>query len=123
MQSLCRFDMCELAAQLISAEFNAPAFCEVDGKTGDYEKARYFYTYFCHTHLNASFRLIRKTMPVYKYPKTVYQVFKRAYERRKENENKFLLQFIKQEFEKKIQEYKTRDFMIRGEGKQIYLFS
>jgi hypothetical protein len=123
MKSICRFELCELAAEIISKEFNTPNLTLVDGKTADHEKARYFYVYFCHTQLDASFLLIRKTMPVYKYPKTVYQVFKRAYERRKENENKFLLSWMKSEFDRRIEQYKSQNFMIRNEGKQINLFA
>lgn len=123
MKSICRYELCELAASILEKEFNTPNLTQVDGNTSDHWKARYFYVYFCHTHLNASFMLIRRTMPVYKYPKTVYQVFKRAYERRKDNELKFTISWMKSEFEKKLQEYKSHNFMIKQEGKQINLFS
>jgi len=117
--SLCRFELCQLAEQIICEEFNTPNFTQVDINNSIYEKARYFYVYICRTHVNASPRLIRQTMPVYGYKKTVYQVFKRMWERRKKEDNEFVISCIKREFDKKITTLKSHNVTVRAEGVQM----
>jgi len=122
-ESLCRFELLGLLETIISEEFNASNFTMVDGKKMDHEKARYFYVYVAHTHVNASFRLIRRTMLVYKYPKTTYQVFKRAYERRKEQDNRFLIEYLKREFDNKVKDLKSKGIVMRADGTQMKIFA
>lgn len=119
--SLCRFELCLLAEQIIGEEFNTPNFTRVTVGSSDYEKARYFYVYICRVHLNASPRLIRQTMPVYAYKKTVYQVFKRMWERRKKEDNEFVINCLKREFDNKVNYLKSHDVSIRAEGVQMIL--
>jgi hypothetical protein len=121
VNGLCRFELCLLAEQIIGSEFNAPNFTVVDINNSSYEKARYFYVYICRTHLNASHTLIRKTMPVYSYKKTVYQVFKRMWERRKKEDNEFVINCLKREFDSKINHLKSHDVTVRAEGVQLKL--
>lgn len=122
-ESLCRFELLGLLENIVSEEFNAGDFTMVDGKKMDHEKARYFYVYLSHVHVNASFRLIRRTMLVYKYPKTTYQVFKRMYERRKEQDNRFLIEYLKREFDNKVKDLKAHNITIRSEGTQMKIFA
>lgn len=124
MQSLCRFELCELAAEIIGSELDTPNLTEIDSNKQDYEKARYLYVYFCHTHVNAGFPLIRRTLfHVYKYPKTVYQVFGRAYKRNKDQQMRFLIGVFKSEFDKRIKEYKSNNIAIRSYGEQLKMFN
>ena len=118
MDSLTRFDLCNLAAEIISKEYNTPNFTE-NGEGKDYQKARYVYTWFCFVELNAPQRLIRQTMTCHKYPKTVYQVIRRMYNRRKEQDIKSDLQFIKQRFHVELQRFEAKDIKPRKEGKQL----
>lgn len=119
MSSLCRFELCQLAEQIIGQEFNTPNFTRLTIGNSEYEKARYFYVYICRVHLNASPRLIRHTMPVYSYKKTVYQVFKRMWERRKKEDNEFLINSLKREFDRKVNSLISHDVTVRAEGVQM----
>lgn len=121
MESICRFDLCLLAEDIIGNELNTPDLTKTNLNKNDYEKARYYYVYFCRTHLNASFRLIKQTMPVYKYNKTVYQVFGRAWKRRKKDDNEFMINYFKRVFETKVKDLKTQNIQVRAEGIQMKL--
>mgnify|MGYP000237523282 FL=1 len=123
MQSLCTFDLCELAAQIIADECSTPNFTIEKPKIKDYENARYLYVYFCHNHINASFPIIRRTMLCYKYPKTVHQVFRRMYLRRKDNNLKMTLHYITKEYEERLKEFKAVDVKPRETGKQLCIFN
>lgn len=124
MQSLCKWELCELAAEIIGKELETPDFLNNNIKEREYEKARYLYVYYCRVHLNCSFRVIRRTLwPVYRYSKTVYQVFGRQYKRHKGQEEKFLIQVFKDEFEKRLQTYAPQGFILREYGKQLTLFN
>ena len=122
-ESLCRFELLGLMETIIGEEFNTPNFTMVDGKKMDHEKARYFYVYIAHTHINASFRLIRRTMLVYKYPKTTYQVFKRMWERRKEQDNRFLIEYLKREYDNKVKDLRSQNITVREYGTQMKIFA
>lgn len=124
MQSICRYELCELAADIIGKELETPDFLNHNIKEREYEKARYLYVYYCRVHLNCSFRVIRRTLwIVYRYPKTVYQVFGRQYKRHKEQEDKFLIQVFKDEFEKRLQTYTSQGIILREYGRQLTLFN
>jgi len=120
--SLCRFDLCSLAADIISKEFNTPKFTE-QGESKDYDRARYLYTWFCFNELNAPQRLIRHTMPCHKYPKTVYQVIRRMYLRRKDQDLKTDLAYIKSRFNVEMQKFESQDIKPRKDGKQLKIFA
>ena len=122
-ESLCRFELLGLLENIVSEEFNAPNFTIVDGKNMDYEKARYFYVYLASVHLDASFPLIRRMMLVYGYSKTVYQVFRRMYYRHKEQDNRFLIEYLKREFDNKVKDLKSHNITIRSEGGQMKIFA
>jgi len=122
-ESLCRFELLGLLENIVSEEFNAPNFTIVDGKNMDYEKARYFYVYLASVHLDASFPLIRRMMLVYGYSKTVYQVFRRMYYRHKEQDNRFLIEYLKREFDNKVKDLKSHNITIRSEGVQMKIFA
>ena len=117
MQSICRYELCEIAAEIIGREMDTPDFLRSNPENVEYKNSRYLYVYFCHVHLDAPFPIIRKTLwSVYKYPKTVYQVFGRAYKRNKQQEQRFLIQVFKQEMEKQLQGRQVREH-----GQQIKL--
>ena len=122
MQSLCTYDLCDLAAQIIADECSTPNFTIEKPKIKDYENARYLYVYFCHNHINASFPLIRRTMPCYTYSKTVHQVFRRMYFRRKDNDLKMTLHYITKEYDERLKNYKAVDIKPRECGKQLTIF-
>jgi hypothetical protein len=109
--------------QIISEEFKAPDFTTVDGKTMEYEKARYFYVYIANVHLSASFTMIRRMMPVYGYSKTVYQVFRRMYYRHKEDDNRFTIEYLKREYDNKVKDLKSKGIVMREDGKQMKIFA
>lgn len=101
----CSKNLCEIIADIVGKEFNAPNFT-ASGKGPNFEKARYFYVYICRVHADASFQTIRQTMPIYTYSKTVHQVFRRMYERKRQDKEKFsrdlldLMYYIKQPMSK-----------------------
>lgn len=123
MQSMCRYELCQIAAAIIGKELEADDFLNNSIAERNYEKARYLYVYYCRVHLNCSFRLIRHTLyPIWNYKKTVYKVFERQYERRREQEYAFLIQYFKEEFERKMKDYKDKGIEIKCEGKQLKMF-
>ena len=125
MECLTRYELCNIAAKVISEEYNTPDFNIAMAKKSDpseYEKARYAYVWFCFNEINAPQLLIRKTMLCYKYPKTVYQVIRRMYDRRKDNEVKFNLLNIKQCFNEEVNNYQQKSILPVKEGKQTKLF-
>ena len=116
MQSLCREQLCYKLEQIIASELDTPNLTK-GGNGSNYEKARYLYVYICHIHLDAEFKLIRRTMPIYNYQKTVYQVFRRMWMRRKEQENAYMIAYLKRVFD----EYK-QTANVRTELKQMKMF-
>lgn len=123
MECLTRYDLCSLAAKIIGEEYNTPDFTTLRTNAKDYEKARYVYTWFCFNEINAPQRLIRMTLPCHKYPKTVYQVIRRMYERRKDNEVKFDLLSIKSRFNEELNSYKVKAIEPVKVGKQLKLYA
>jgi len=123
MECLTRYDLCNLAAKIIGEEFNTPDFTTLRTNSKDYEKARYVYTWFCFNEINAPQRLIRQTLPCHKYSKTVYQVIRRMYERRKDNEVKFDLLSVKSRFNQELSSYKVKAIEPVTVGKQLKLYT
>lgn len=70
--------------KLVESEFSAPGFTHLQITGKMYDEARYFFVYFAHVVLNIPFVELRNVMTCYTYNKTIYQVFKRAYYRRKQ---------------------------------------
>jgi hypothetical protein len=73
-------------AAIIEKEMLTPKFRELTVKDRDYDKARYLYIWILFNEFNIERVVIRDTLPCYKYNKTVYQVIRRMYLRRKDNE-------------------------------------
>lgn len=82
-------------ASILEHEYNAPEFRTSKIKTKNYDKARYVYIWFAFNEINAPRSTIRDTLFCYKYKKTIYQVIRRMYLRRKDNDIKADLQMIK----------------------------
>jgi hypothetical protein len=71
-------------AAIIETEMLTPKFRELTVKDRDYDKARYLYIWVLFNEFNVERVVIRDTLPCYKYGKTVYQVIRRMYLRRKD---------------------------------------
>lgn len=69
----------------IIEEFITNETCEIHSVGGKSEQARYNYVYICAAKYSIPFQIIMQTLTSLKYSKTVYQIFKRAFARRKEN--------------------------------------
>jgi hypothetical protein len=82
-------------ASIIEIEYLTPKFRELTKKSKDYDKARYLYVWYLFTELNIQRTTIRETLPCYGYSKTIYQIIKRMYIRRKDNDLKADIQMIK----------------------------
>jgi hypothetical protein len=82
-------------ASILEEELCAPNFRKSDLKTKNFDKARYLYIWFAFNEINIPRAVIRDTLSCYKYKKTIYQVIRRMYLRRKENEIKIDMQTIK----------------------------
>jgi hypothetical protein len=82
-------------AEIIEQELCTPKFRELTKKTKDYDKARYLYVWYLFAELNVERIVIRSTMPCYGYSKTIYQIIKRMYLRRKDTDIKADVQMIK----------------------------
>ena len=98
----------EQLISILEAEMNAPDFTRVNGNAAHF-KARNMFVYFAIAHMGCRFTEIRDSLPVYTYPKTVYQVFRRQYFRRKEWDNVDLVNRIK----KQLDGRKTKNIPIR----------
>jgi hypothetical protein len=73
-------------ASILEIEYDAPKFRESDLKTKNFDKARYVYIWYAFNEYNAPRSIIRDTLICYKYKKTIYQVIRRMYLRRKNPE-------------------------------------
>lgn len=73
-------------ASILEGEYNAPDFRTSELKTKNYDKARYIYIWFAFNEYNAPRAIIRDTLTCYKYRKTIYQVIRRMYLRRRNPE-------------------------------------
>lgn len=71
-------------AEILEAEYSTPRFRECTDKNKEYDKSRYLYTWFAFNVLNTPRIIIRDTLPCYGYGKTIYQVIRRMYLRRKD---------------------------------------
>jgi hypothetical protein len=82
-------------AKILEAELSAEGFRECTEKQKNFDKARYFYIWIAFNHLNATRVSIRDSMPCYGYGKTVYQVIRRMYLRRKDSDLNYEMNQIK----------------------------
>jgi hypothetical protein len=82
-------------ASIIEIEYLTPKFRELTKKSKEYDKARYLYVWYLFAELNVERIVIRSTMPCYGYSKTIYQIIKRMYLRRKDTDIKADVQMIK----------------------------
>ena len=120
MESLTRFDLCNLAAEVISKELSTPDF--TNKKTGkrDYEHARYLFVWFCFNDINASPKMINNILfPCWGYKKTVYQVIRRMYEKRKDETIKSDLESVRFEYRQQLNKYVVQGIKPLKDGKQL----
>lgn len=82
-------------AKIIEREMLTPKFRELTIKCRDYDKARYLYIWYLFAELNIERIVIRNTLPCYGYGKTVYQVIRRMYLRRKDQDLIFEIKKIR----------------------------
>ena len=73
-------------AEILEAEYSTPKFRECTDKNKEYDKSRYLYIWYAFNSLNTPRIIIRDTLPCYGYGKTIYQVIRRMYLRRKDKE-------------------------------------
>ena len=85
----------ERLKEAIEKELNTPGFLSVQGQKKEYFEARSIYVFFAVGVLNYSFTEVRKSIPYYQNQKTVYQVFRRQYNRRKQFDHNWLINRIK----------------------------
>jgi hypothetical protein len=70
-------------ASILEAEYDAPDFRKCELKAKNYDKARYLYIWYAFNEINVPRSVIRDTLTCYSYKKTIYQVIRRMYFRRK----------------------------------------
>jgi len=87
-------------AAIIEKEMLTPKFRELTVKDRDYDKARYLYIWVLFNEFNVERVIIRDTLPCYRYGKTVYQVIRRMYLRRKDIDLIYEVKNIKRIYEK-----------------------
>lgn len=87
-------------AAIIEKEMLTPKFRELTIKDRDYDKARYIYIWVLFNEFNIERVAIRDTLPCYAYGKTVYQVIRRMYLRRKDNDLIYEVKNIKRIYAK-----------------------
>lgn len=87
-------------AAIIEKEMLTPKFRELTVKDRDYDKARYLYIWVLFNEFNVERVIIRDTLPCYGYGKTVYQVIRRMYLRRKDIDLIYEVKNIKRIYEK-----------------------
>ena len=85
----------ERLKETIEKELNTPDFLSVQGQKKEYFEARSIYVFFAVSVLNYSFSEVRNSIPYYQNQKTVYQVFRRQYNRRKQFDHNWLVNQIK----------------------------
>ena len=87
-------------AAIIETEMLTPKFRELTVKDRDYDKARYLYIWVLFNEFNVERVVIRDTLPCYKYGKTVYQVIRRMYLRRKDIDLIYEVKNVKRIYDK-----------------------
>ena len=87
-------------ATIIETEMLTPKFRELTVKDRDYDKARYLYIWVLFNEFNVERVVIRDTLPCYKYGKTVYQVIRRMYLRRKDIDLIYEVKNVKRIYDK-----------------------
>lgn len=119
---LCTFDLLEVLTKATESEFNVPRFY-IGNDTKEKQEARYSFVFYAFNKLNARPTLIRRFLPCYKYPKTVYQVMRREYMRRKDTEHQTNQKCLEMAFKEKLKTYYSFEPKRRVAGEQIKLFS
>ena len=99
--------LCNITQQIIEAEFNLTELTTKQRDSTQLSQARYLYVYVCHSVLNVPFPVIRNTLTCYQYSKTIYQVFRRAYYRRKEPEFSLNVLWIEKRVRNELKRFKT----------------
>jgi len=87
----------DILAKILEAELSVTDFRKSTEKNKEYDKARYLYIWIAFNSLNVSRVQIRDTMPCYGYGKTIYQVLRRMYLRRKDQELNYEINQIKKQ--------------------------
>ena len=86
MQGSKAVEKLDRLADLIESAYSTPNFRESAFSNRDFLKSRYLYIWIAFNEINVSRVTIRETLPCYGYGKTVYQVIRRMYLRRKNKE-------------------------------------
>jgi hypothetical protein len=102
---LCTYDLLNCAAIATAKELNTPNFTNSSLESKQLQEARYHFVYFAFNRLNARPKLIQSFIRTYHYPKTVYQVIRRQYERRKQPEMIATQQSIELAFKEELKKY------------------
>jgi len=120
---LCTYDLLNLAVIATAKELDTPNFTDSSFDNKQLAEARYHFVYFAFTKLNARPKLIQSFIRSYRCPKTVYQVIRRQYERRKDVQQQTNLKFIEQAFKEAMMTYvPKREPLKHKPGKQLKLF-
>jgi hypothetical protein len=124
VMELCTYDLLNCAAIATAKELNTPNFTNSSLESKQLQEARYHFVYFAFNRLNARPKLIQSFIRTYHYPKTVYQVIRRQYERRKDPEHQSNMKCIELAFKESLKTYvPTREPLKHKEGKQMKLFN
>jgi len=119
---LCTYDLLNLAVIATAKELDTPNFTDSSFDTKQLAEARYHFVYFAFTKLNARPKLIQSFIRSYRCPKTVYQVIRRQYERRKQPDVQATQHGIEIAFREELKRYVPKMPMIKHkEAKQLKL--
>ena len=120
MQHLCTYDLLNVAIKATELETGAVGFATATSEAKVMQEARYHFVYYAFTKLNARPKMIQSFIRSYHYPKTVYQVIRRQYERRKQPEMIATQQCIDISFREQLAKYEPKCQQIKyPQGKQL----
>lgn len=94
--------ICHIIRKVVETEFS-DILCN--------KEARYVYVYSCYVIGKVPLMIIRNTVDIWKYSKTVYQVFGRIYKRRKEYE--YFFSYLKSELAKNAEYKKLKRLAVK----------
>lgn len=95
MRTSNNYEKLDRLAKILEIELSAPNFRKCTEKSKETDKARYLYIWISFNFLNMPRVAIRDTMPCYQYGKTIYQVLRRMYLRRKDQDLNYEINQIK----------------------------
>ena len=123
MQHLCTYDLLNVAIRATELETGAVGFATATSEAKAMQEARYHFVYYAFTKLNARPKMIQSFIRSYHYPKTVYQVIRRQYERRKQPEMASVQKCIEIAFKEQLPKYQPKCNELKfGKGRQLKIF-